>query len=114
MTWVVGELMTDGRVHRAVLGIVGQNRPVNRRLQREFGLSAATAVEIVSLLENGPARRAGLRERDVIVAMDGKGISSIDDLQRVLARTSAGSVLRIVVLRHGGHRHEIAVTPVHD
>ncbi len=114
MTWVVGELMTGGRVHRAVLGIVGQNRPVNRRLQREFSLAEATAVEIVSLLENGPAHRAGLRERDVIVAMDGRGISSIDDLQRVLARTPAGQVLKITVLRHGGHRHQIEVTPVHD
>jgi S1-C subfamily serine protease len=114
MTWVVSELMTGGRVHRAVLGIVGQNRPVNRRLQREFSLADATAVEIVSLLENGPAHRAGLRERDVIVSMDGRGISSIDDLQRVLARTPAGQVLKITVLRNGGHRHQLDVTPVHD
>jgi S1-C subfamily serine protease len=114
MTWVVSELMTSGRVHRAVLGIVGQNRPVNRRLQREFGLVEASAVEIVSLQADGPAQRAGLRERDVILAMDGRGISSIDDLQRVLARTPAGKTLRITVLRHGGHRHEIDVTPMHD
>ncbi|HEX6791994.1 MAG TPA: trypsin-like peptidase domain-containing protein, partial [Candidatus Krumholzibacteria bacterium] len=114
MTWVVGELMTDGRVHRAVLGIVGQNRPVNRRLQREFDLREATAVEIVSLMENGPAQKAGLRPRDVIVAMNGHGISSIDDLQRILARTPAGQVLPVTVLRHGGHRHTIDVTPIHD
>jgi S1-C subfamily serine protease len=114
MTWVVSELMTDGRVHRAVLGIVGQNRPVNRRLQREYHLIEATAVEIVSLVENGPAQRAGLRERDVILAMDGRGVSSIDDLQRFLARTVAGKPLRVTVLRHGGHRHDIDVTPVHD
>jgi S1-C subfamily serine protease len=114
MTWVVSELMTGGRVHRAVLGIVGQNRPVNRRLQREFSLAQATAVEIVSLLENGPAHRAGLRERDVIVDVDGHGISSIDDLQRILARTPAGEKVNVTVLRHGGHRHQIEVTPVHD
>ena len=114
MTWIVSELMTGGRVHRAVLGIVGQNRPVNRRLQREFDLREPTAVEVVSLLENGPARKAGLRERDVIVSMGGQGISSIDDLQRILARTPAGEPLTIIVLRHGGHRHEIDVTPSQD
>jgi S1-C subfamily serine protease len=114
MTWVVGELMTSGRVHRAVMGIVGQTRPVNRRVQREFNLAEATAVEIVSLMENGPAQRAGLRERDVMVAMDGQGISSIDDLQRVLARATPGKLFTVTVIRHGGHRHQIEVTPAHD
>jgi S1-C subfamily serine protease len=114
MTWVVSELMADGRVHRAVLGIVGQTRPVNRRLQREFDLAEPTAVEIVGLQDHGPARRAGLRERDVIVAMGGQGISSIDDLQRLLVRTVVGKPVKVTVLRHGGHRHEIEVTPVQD
>jgi S1-C subfamily serine protease len=114
MTWVVSELMVDGRVHRAVLGIVGQNRPVNRRLQREFDLAEPTAVEVVSLADNGPAQRAGVRERDVIVSMNGRGISSIDDLQRTLAATAPGKPVPLTVLRHGGHRHVIEVTPVQD
>ena len=114
MTWVVGELMTAGRVHRAVLGIVGQTRPVNRRVQREFNLAEASAVEIVSLTDNGPAQRAGLRARDVVVSMAGHGISSIDDLQRILSRTTPGTPLTITVLRNGGRRHAIDVTPTQD
>jgi S1-C subfamily serine protease len=114
MTWVVSELLLEGRVHRAVLGIVGQTRPVNRRLQREFNLAEPSAVEIVSLQENGPAQRAGLRERDVILSMGGQGVSTIDDLQRLLVRTAVGKPLKVVVLRHGGHRHELDVTPVAD
>ena len=114
MTWVVGELMTTGRVHRAVLGIVGQTRPVNRRVQREFNLSEASAVEIVTLMANGPAQQAGLRERDVMVSMGGHGIASIDDLQRLLARTVPGKPVTITVIRHGGHRHVIEVTPIQD
>jgi S1-C subfamily serine protease len=114
MTWVVSELMTAGRVHRAVLGIVGQTRPVNRRVQREFNLTEPSAVEVVSLMANGPAQSAGLREKDVIVSMDGHGISSVDDLQRMLARTTAGKAVAITVIRHGGHRHQIYVTPTQD
>jgi len=114
MTWVVGELMTGGRVHRAVLGIVGQTRPVNRRVQREFNLSEPTAVEVVSLLPDGPAHKAGVRERDVIVSMDGLGIASIDDLQRMLTRASAGKPMAVTVIRHGGHRHQIDVIPAQD
>ena len=114
MTWVVSELMTSGRVHRAVLGIVGQTRPVNRRVQREFNLSDPTAVEVVSLHPNGPAQHAGIRERDVVVSMDGQGIASIDDLQRVLSRATPGRTLAVTVIRHGGHRHQIDVVPAQD
>jgi len=112
--WVVSELMTRGQVHRAVLGIVAETRPVNRRVQRGFDLAQPTAVEIMSLAEGGPARRAGLRERDLIVAMAGTGISSVDDLQRLLARWTPETPMTVTVLRHGGHRHEIDVIPAED
>jgi S1-C subfamily serine protease len=114
MTWVVSELMTGGRVHRAVLGVVGQTRPVNRRVQREFNLAEPSAVEVVSLMADGPAQRAGVRERDVIVSMDGHGISTIDDLQRGLARVTSGNRVKLTVIRHGGHRHHIDVIPIQD
>jgi S1-C subfamily serine protease len=111
---VVGELMTRGRVHRTVLGVVAETRPVNRRVQRGFDLAQPTAVVIVSLLAGGPAQRAGLRERDVIVAMGDTGISSVDDLQRLLSRWTPGTPLTVTVLRNGGHRHEIDVIPAED
>jgi S1-C subfamily serine protease len=114
MEWVVSELMTRGRVHRSVLGVVAQTRPVSRRVQRSFGLARPTAVEIVSLAEGGPAQRAGLRERDWIVAMAGGGISSVDDLQRLLGRWTPGEPIAVTVLRNGGHRHEIEVIPAED
>jgi S1-C subfamily serine protease len=114
MEWVVGELVTRGRVRRTILGIVAQTRPVNRRLQRGFDLPAPSAVEIVSLLESGPAARAGLRERDIIVSMGGAGLSSVDELQRLLARWTPGEPLGVTVLRNGGHRHDFDVVPIDD
>lgn len=114
MEWVVGELVTRGRVRRAIIGVVAQTRPVNRRVQRGFDLAAPTAVEIVSIVADGPAAKAGLRERDIIVSIAGVGISSIDELQRLLGRWTPGSALKVTVLRHGGHRHEIDVVPIDD
>ena len=58
---------------------------------------------MVSLTSNGPAQSAGVRERDVIVSMDGQGISSIDDLQRALTRATAGKSVTLTVIRNGGH-----------
>jgi S1-C subfamily serine protease len=114
MEWVVSELMTRGRVLRAVLGITGQTRPVNRRVQRGFGLARPSAVEIVSLADGAPAQRAGLREKDLIVEMAGAGVSSVDDLQRLLGRWTPGEPMRVTVLRNGGHRHEVEVVPAGD
>jgi len=114
MEFVVGELMMRGRVRRAILGITAQTRPVNRRVQRGYGLPGLTAVEVVSLAQNGPAAGAGLREKDIVVSVGGSGISTVDDLQRVLARTTPGDTVAVTVLRNGGHRHEFGVVTTED
>lgn len=114
MTWVVGDLMTRGRVRRAVLGLVAETRPVSRRVQRGFDLPRAAAVHVVSVAENGPAHRAGLRTHDLIVTMDGRGVATVDDLQRTLAKWTPGESLAITVLRNGGHRHDLVVVPSED
>ena len=114
MTWVVGELMTRGRVRRAVMGLVGETRPVNRRVQRGFQLARPTAVHVVSLAENGPAHRGGLRPHDLIVTLGGQSVASVDDLQRILAKWTPGDPLAVTVLRNGGHRHDLVVVPSED
>ncbi len=114
MTWVVGELMTRGRVRRTVMGVVGETRPVNRRVQRGFQLSQPTAVHVVSVAENGPAQRGGLRAHDWIVALAGQGVATVDDLQRILAKWTPGEPLPVTVLRNGGHRHDLVVLPTED
>jgi S1-C subfamily serine protease len=114
MTWVVGELMTQGRVRRSILGIVAETRPVNRRVQREFDLARPTAVQVTSVRARGPAERGGVRRGDLIVALAGTGVSTVDDLQRILSRAPHGEALHATVLRNGGHRHDLTVIPEED
>ena len=99
--WVVGELVTRGKVKRAYLGMAGQVRPIGRRFQRQFGLTVATAVEIISVEERGPAHRAGLREGDLVVGVNGEGIASVDDIHRLLTGWPAASSLSLTILRNG-------------
>lgn len=106
--WVVTELITRGQVRRAYLGLAVQVRPINRRIQRYFDLKTATAVEVVSVEANGPAQRAGLRERDLIVGVNGNGVSTVDDIHRILAGQAAGSRLTLIILRDG-ERQELEV-----
>jgi len=102
--WVVSELLTRGKVRRAYLGLSGQVRPLSRRIQRYFELTASTAVEVVSVEENGPARRAGLREHDLIVAVNGKSAATVDDIHRSLVGQSAGALINLTILRDGERR----------
>ena len=53
----------------------------------------------MSVEENSPAKRAGLREGDVIVALDGKPVAGVDDLHRLLTELRVGVSCTLTVLR---------------
>jgi S1-C subfamily serine protease len=97
--WVVGQLMTAGRVRRSWLGLIGQNRPIPRPLARRLELTQPSGVEIVRIEPAAPAQRAGLREGDLIHRLGGRPILSIDDVQRVLGEWPVGQDLTIGLLR---------------
>jgi S1-C subfamily serine protease len=48
---------------------------------------------------NSPAQRAGLRENDVIVALDGMSVAGVDDLHRLLTDAKVGLSSSMTVLR---------------
>jgi S1-C subfamily serine protease len=108
--WVVGELVTHSKVRRAYLGLAGQVRPIGRRTQRYYELMAATAVEVISVEANGPAQRAGLREHDLIVGLNGQSIANVDDIHRLLTGQPAGTPIHLTILR-SNERRELRVVP---
>jgi S1-C subfamily serine protease len=97
--WVVGQLMTAGRVKRSWLGLVGQNRPIPRHLQRRHSLEQLTAVEIVDLEARAPAARGGLSPGDLITRLGEKPVKTVDDVMRVLGDWPVGRELRVALLR---------------
>jgi S1-C subfamily serine protease len=98
--WVVPQLFQHGHVKRAYLGIVGRQRPLGRRTVRFHELTAESAVEVSSLDPGGPAARAGLYRGDLIVAINGQVIGSVDDLYHFLSEWHAGAALSLTLLRH--------------
>jgi serine protease Do len=106
---IVAALMTDGRFRRAYLGIAGGPRPLPPRLARELGRKSG--VEIVQVVEEGPADRAGIRPEDLIVELDGIPIEGMDDLQRVVVNELIGRRVRAKVVREG-RELEVELVPV--
>ena len=105
---VVAALMTEGRFRRAYLGIAGGPRPLPPRLART--LRRTSGVEIVQVVEGGPADLAGLRPEDLIVELDGMAIEGMDDLQRVVVNELIGRSVRAGIVR-GGREIEIELVP---
>ncbi len=108
---ILPQLMQHGRVTRGYLGINGRPVPVPRHLAREFGIEQATAVEVVSVEENGPADQAGLQEEDLIVTFGERPVTSIDDLHKLLLQLPVGVPASMTMLR-GDRRLERMVLPV--
>jgi serine protease Do len=105
---IVGALMSEGRFRRAYLGIAGGPRPLPPRLARKLGRAAG--VEVVQVVEGGPADRAGLRPEDLIVELDGTPIEGMDELQRVVVGELIGRAVRAKVVREGQER-ELELVP---
>jgi S1-C subfamily serine protease len=99
--WVVSELLTRGRVRRAYLGLTGRTRPVDRRLARRLDLAQETVVEIMAVEPTSPAAQAGLREGDLIVALDAGPVMRIEDLHRALAVQAVGVPIAVRIIRVG-------------
>ena len=108
--WVISELLTHGRVRRAYLGIAARTRPLDRRLARFHELDNKSAVEVMQVQPDTPAQQAGLRDGDLIAAMDGQPIAEVDDLHRFLTNWSIGVAIKLLVLR-GTQRLDLEVTP---
>jgi S1-C subfamily serine protease len=109
-SWVISELLSHGKVRRAYLGLGAQVRPIKPAAQRQFQLPAPTVVEVVSLEKNGPAARAGLREGDILLALEGKNVGTVDDVHRMLADIPAGSYIKLSIIRDNERRELTVVT----
>jgi S1-C subfamily serine protease len=97
--FVAGELIKHGRIRRAYLGVGGQTVAIPRAVVRAQQLRSETGVLVISLEPKSPAERGGLREGDVMIALDGCPVTGIDDLHRLLTAARIESHCRVELLR---------------
>jgi S1-C subfamily serine protease len=91
--------MSEGRVRRAYIGIVGGSRPLPPRVASRVGRDQG--IEIVEVVSGSPADRAGLRPEDLILSVDGSAMSDVGDLQRLMVAERIGARLEVDVVRDG-------------
>lgn len=108
--WVVSEILTHGRVRRSFIGIAARQRPLDRRIVRFHHLNSNHAVEVLSVESQGPAGVAGIKVGDLIVAINGIEVQSVDDLHRFLSEWPIGKPVEIDIAR-GSDRKKLKIIP---
>nr|MBA2460322.1 PDZ domain-containing protein [Actinomycetota bacterium] len=109
---VVAQLIDKGKVDRAFIGIGGTS--IDPELARLFRLPVDTGVLVERVGEGTPARRAGLKGGtsdvivegqsyrlggDVIVALDGRRVSSLEELREILSTHKPGDTVELGIYR---------------
>ena len=97
--FVVGQLIQNGRIRRAYLGVGGQNVDIPRAVARAQQLKHQTGVLLISVEPSGPAERGELRVGDIIVGLDDQPVRGIDDLHRLLTDARIGLRCNVELLR---------------
>jgi len=105
--WVSSQLLKDGKVRRAYLGVGIQ--PVTQDLAGEFGLKTPGGALVTEVFPDSPAAKAGIQSQDVIVEFAGQIIAHSAQLPAIAGRAPIGSKQPVVVLRDG-KRVELSMT----
>ncbi len=108
--FIATKLIRDGFIRRSYIGVQAQTASVNHTIARYYDLKSETGALVVAVEPSGPAHKGGLREGDIIVALNGTPVEGVDVLHRLLSEDTIQHLTKLIVLR-GSHRMEISVVP---
>lgn len=101
---VVADLKEYGAVQRAMLGIEGKDvlamRQDDRNKDVDFG-DAIDGVFVVNVADGGGALAAGVKQGDIITAVNGKKVKTMNELQETIVQYRPGDKVTVTLLRDG-------------
>lgn len=101
---VVADLKEYGTVQRAMLGIEGRDvlamRQDDRNKDVDFG-DAIDGVFVVNVSDGGGALAAGIKQGDIITAVNGKKVKTMNELQETIVQYRPGDKVTVTLLRDG-------------
>ena len=103
---VMDDLLEFGVVQRGLLGI--QIRDVTAQLSKEENLHVVEGVYVAEVNEESGAEEAGIKAKDVIIAIDGQKVRNTSKLQELVAVHRPGDKVEVLLLRDGVERTLIA------
>lgn len=96
---VMSQLVSNGRVRRGQLGVSIQD--ITPALAENFGLKSVNGIIVNSVTTGGAAERAGIKQGDVIVKINGAAVNNVNELRNRVAQTAPNSPVTVGLLRNG-------------
>jgi len=93
------QLIEHGNVTRGYLGVTIQD--LTAELAKSFGLNDTRGVLVSQVMPDTPAEKAGMKQADVIVSLDGKPVDTSASLRNEVAMTVPGTAIKVGVIRDG-------------
>jgi len=96
---VMDQIVGHGKVVRGYLGLYPQD--VTPVLAKQFGLSKPGGALVSGLKPDAPAAKAGLKDGDVILSLNGQPVESANDLRLRVSQTAPGTTVKLQISRDG-------------
>ncbi|OYU86908.1 MAG: serine protease [Bradyrhizobiaceae bacterium PARB1] len=96
---VIDQLREYKEVRRGWLGV--RIQPVTDEIAESLNIKPARGALIAGIDDKGPAKPAGLETGDVVVKFDGKDVKEPKDLSRIVANTTVGKAVDVLIIRKG-------------
>lgn len=100
---IADDIIETGSYQRAYLGV--NISELDNEYAQELGVDISQGVVIEQLVDGGSAQYAGMQIKDVIVAVNGRTIRSVPELQESIGRSAVGETLEMTVIRKGKRKN---------
>src|SRR5688572_542090 len=97
---IAQQLIKDGKVFKAYMGLALQEVPINQKVLRHYHLANHKGLFVVSMEPDSPASRSQLKEGDIIVSFHGKPVNTMHELFKELTKKEILTAVDISVIRY--------------
>jgi serine protease Do len=104
----IQQAVSDPLAAAAYLGVTSQT--VTPGIAMQLGLPVDTGAYVIATTNGGPASQAGIKDGEVITAIDGSTVSSADDVGSILAKLSPGQTVSVDLAVPNGGTRSVDVT----
>jgi serine protease Do len=96
---IMDQIIKDGKVVRGYIGAMIQDLPPE--MSRSFEFEGTEGALVNRVVAGGPAARAGLRDGDIVLEVNGRKVSSSSQLRNTVAAIAPGTRIPLKVFRQG-------------